>query len=239
MRICSRMTARIQQNSAMTVIAANIRTLRSEIPSHVKIVAISKNRSTEEIMEAYMTGQRIFGENRVQELVAKYHTLPGDIEWHMVGHLQTNKVKYIAPFISLIHSVDSLRLLQAIHTEGSRINRVIPCLLQVYIASEETKFGFDRDELLQVLASPVFHTLSNVAVTGVMGMASFTTDMKTVAKEFRYLASVFRELKNTYFPQPEFREISMGMSGDYKTAISEGATMVRIGNLIFGSGCQV
>jgi hypothetical protein len=219
----------------MTVIANNIITLKKQIPSSIKLVAVSKTRSPEEILEAYGTGHRIFGENRVQELLSKKDTLPGDIEWHLIGHLQTNKVKYIAPFISMIHSVDSYRLLKAIDSEAKKINRVVDCLLQFHIAMEETKFGFSRNEALEMLESDSFRQIGSARVCGVMGMATFTDDMEVVKNEFRNLSYFFTELKEKYFKHtPAFRELSMGMSGDFKTAIEQGSTVVRIGSIIFG-----
>ena len=216
-------------------IAENIRRLKQELPAGVTLVAISKTKTREEIMQAYDTGHRVFGENKVQELVSKGEALPRDIEWHMVGHLQSNKVKYIAPFVSLIQSVDSMKLLRVINKEGSKNGRVIPCLLQFHITEEETKFGLDMQEAREMLDSPQFRDMTHVKILGVMGMATFTDRMEQVRKEFRKLAGIFRTLKNDYFRDDNsFREISMGMSGDYPVALEEGATMVRIGSLIFG-----
>jgi pyridoxal phosphate enzyme (YggS family) len=223
----------------MTGIAENLQSVRSEIPRHVTLVAISKTKSPAEILEAYQTGHRQFGENRVQELMAKQEVLPPDIEWHMVGHLQTNKIKYIVPFIHLIQSVDSMKLLTAIDKEGAKVRRLIPCLLQVFIASEENKFGFSMEELHQALSSPEYKLLRNISIRGVMGMATFTNDRDLTRREFRSLVACFHELQNRYFlNNTDFKEISMGMSGDYAIAIEEGATMVRIGSLIFGSRCN-
>jgi PLP dependent protein len=216
-------------------IRENINQLRSEIPGNIKIIAISKTKSPAQILEAYDTGHRHFGENRVQELTEKAAVLPGDIQWHMVGHLQTNKVKYIIPFISLIHSVDSLKLLCVINNESLKINKIQDCLLQVYIAREETKFGFSEDELVAILRSMEFGKLSNIRIAGLMGMATFTDDESVIREEFRNLAIIFKKIKTNFFPEQDFfRELSMGMSGDYKIAIEEGSTMVRIGTLIFG-----
>ncbi|HDR88566.1 MAG TPA: YggS family pyridoxal phosphate-dependent enzyme [Bacteroidetes bacterium] len=216
-------------------IAENIRHLKEELPAGVTLVAISKTKSPEEIMQAYETGHRVFGENKVQELVSKREALPLDIEWHMVGHLQSNKVKYLAPFVSLIQSVDSMKLLRVINKEGRKNGRVIPCLLQFHIAGEETKFGLDMQEAREMLDSSQFRELNHVKILGVMGMATFTDCMDQVRKEFRQLAGIFRTLKNDYFRNDDhFCEISMGMSGDYPVALEEGATMVRIGSLIFG-----
>lgn len=217
-------------------ISDNIQKLKSDIPAHVSIVAVSKRKSVEEITEAYDAGHRVFGENRVQELLEKQALLPGDIQWHMVGHLQTNKVKYIAGFVNLIHSVDSLKLLQTINREALKVNRVIPCLLQIHIAREDTKFGFSQEEIMELAGTPGFRSQENIRIDGVMGMASYTPDMEHVRSEFRYLSEVFRNLKDNYFASsPDFMEISMGMSGDYSVAVEEGSTMVRLGTLIFGA----
>jgi len=213
----------------------NINRLRSEIPGNVKIIAISKTKSAAEILEVYNTGHRLFGENRVQELTGKAAILPGDIQWHMVGHLQTNKVKYIIPFVSLIHSVDSLKLLSVINNESLKINKIQDCLLQVFIAREETKFGFSEAELVATLESQEFAQLNNIRIAGLMGMATFTDDNSIVREEFRNLAGIFKNVKEDFFPDGDyFRELSMGMSGDYQIAVEEGSTIVRIGTLIFG-----
>jgi len=201
----------------------------------VKLIAVSKTKPNEDIILLYNEGQRIFGENRVQELLSKYEALPKDIEWHLIGHLQTNKVKYIAPFVSLIHSVDSLNLLTEINRQAVKNNRVIDCLLQFHIAVEETKFGLDPDEAMSLLGSDDFKKMQNVRIVGVMGMASFTDKSEAVRQEFKHLKSIFSELKSNYFRTEEsFCEISMGMSGDYEIALEEGSTMVRIGSLLFG-----
>ncbi|MFC2098372.1 YggS family pyridoxal phosphate-dependent enzyme [Bacteroidota bacterium] len=216
-------------------ISDNLLKLRSEIPDEVSIVAVSKRKSVEDILEAYNEGQRVFGENRVQELIEKQPRLPGDIQWHMVGHLQTNKVKYLAGFTEMIHSADSLKLLQAISREASKAGRTISCLLQIHIASEESKFGFSKEEVLDLTEDPDFQSLTNIRIAGVMGMATFTEDMDRVRSEFRYLRGVFEDLKEKYFTEDQgFLEISMGMSGDYKVAIEEGSTMIRLGTVIFG-----
>ncbi|HDZ41693.1 MAG TPA: YggS family pyridoxal phosphate-dependent enzyme [Bacteroidetes bacterium] len=220
----------------MNEIAENIRLLKKELPDNVKLVAVSKTKTIEDIMEAYEAGHRIFGENRVQELLGKYEHVPGDIQWHMIGHLQRNKVKYIAGFIHLIESVDSEKLLREINKEGARAGRTIDCLLQFHIAREETKFGFSVEEARQMIESGVSEELRNVNIRGVMGMATFTEDMDRVRSEFVYLRSVFEELKEGFFQKKDdFCEISMGMSGDYKVALEEGSTMVRIGTAIFGA----
>ncbi len=203
---------------------------------HVTLVAVSKTKPAEDIMLLYRNGQRIFGENKVQEMVGKYELLPKDIQWHLIGHLQSNKVKYIAPFISMIHSVDSEDLLKVIHKEAKKYKRVIPILLQFHIATEETKFGLDVSEACQLLDNVKKNPLDGVKICGVMGMASFTEVKQQVLNEFKTLKKIFTMLKDSYFPDDEsFREISMGMSGDYMTAIEEGSTMVRIGSAIFGS----
>jgi len=219
----------------MSDIASNIISLKKQIPGSVKLVAVSKTRPVSDIMLSYNTGHRIFGENRVQELLSKKGNLPEDIEWHLIGHLQTNKVKYIVPFISLIHSVDSFRLLKTIDSESNKINRIVDCLLQFYIASEETKFGFTMEEAVGMIESDDFRRLHSVRLCGVMGMATLTGDMDQVRKEFRDLAGYFNVLKEKYFTGiPSFREKSMGMSGDFMIAIEEGSTIVRIGSIIFG-----
>ena len=216
-------------------VSDNLNKVRQHIPSSVTLVAISKTHPVEHVMEAYNAGQRIFGENKVQEMVSKYEVMPKDIQWHLVGHLQTNKIKYIAPFVSLIHSVDSLKLLTAINKEAVKANRVIDCLLQVYIAEEETKFGLSSDELKELLESEQYKQLTHVRICGVMGMATFTDNEAQVRKEFKNLKTIFTSLKNSYFPSIDsFKHISMGMSGDYAIAIDEGSTMIRVGSSIFG-----
>jgi pyridoxal phosphate enzyme (YggS family) len=217
-------------------IALNIRSVLDELPSKVTLVAISKTKPIEEIMEAYQTGHRIFGENKVQELTNKYEQMPKDIIWHMVGHLQSNKVKYIAPFVALIHSVDSLNLLKEIDKQAKKNNRIIDCLLEVHIAEEETKYGLGDDEVISIIGSPEIKTLENVRITGLMGMATYTDDNNQIRKEFRHLSTLFKTLKESHFAnKPEFGEISMGMSSDYLIAIEEGSTLVRVGSKIFGN----
>ena len=219
----------------MADIASNIKYLKEQIPPSVKLVAVSKTKPESDILEAYNTGHKIFGENRVRELLQKRENLPADIEWHMIGHLQGNKVKLIVPFISMIHSADSMRLLKTIDLEASGVNRIVNCLLQIHIAEEETKFGFSMDEIHEMSRSEDFRKLYSLRICGVMGMATFTDDSVRIRNEFRYLAHCYNELKRDYFAdKPEFREISMGMSGDFKIAIGEGSTIVRIGSLIFG-----
>jgi PLP dependent protein len=216
-------------------IIKNLNTIKESIPSQVKLIAVSKTYPTERILEIYNSGHKIFGENKAQEIIDKQPQLPDDIEWHFIGHLQTNKVKYIAPFISMIHSIDSLKLLKEINKEALKNNRIIDCLLEMYIASEESKFGLDMNEAVQILESAEFKSLSNIRICGVMGMATYTDDTTLVRKEFKTLKFYFTQLKEKYFPGENFfKEISMGMSGDYTIAIEEGSTIVRIGTAIFG-----
>jgi PLP dependent protein len=216
-------------------IAENIDQIKANLHSGIKLIAVSKTKPSELIMEAYRNGQRAFGENKVQEMTRKQEELPKDIEWHFIGHLQTNKIKYIAPFVHLIHGVDSFKLLKSIDAEARKVTRIIPCLLQFYIAEEETKFGFSLEEAINMLNSPEIGTLKNISISGVMGMATFTDDSKQIRKEFAQLKTIFATLKSSYFPDiPEFREISMGMSADYQIAVEEGSTMIRIGSTIFG-----
>jgi pyridoxal phosphate enzyme (YggS family) len=216
-------------------IADHILKIKKQLGENVCLVAVSKTKTIQEIKEAYEAGQRVFGENKVQELSEKYEYLPRDIEWHFIGHLQTNKVKYIAPFISLIHSVDSFKLLKTIDREGKKNNRKIKCLLQFHIAEEETKFGFDLSEAVNVLSSSEFSELEWIEICGVMGMATNTNDEAQIRKEFKVLKNIFMQIKGQFFDkQDSFSEISMGMSGDYQIAVKEGSTMVRIGSLIFG-----
>jgi len=216
-------------------IAENLANLKRELPETARLVAISKTKPNEDIMEAYEAGQRVFGENRVQELTEKYEDLPKDIIWHMVGHLQSNKVKYIAPFVHLIHGVDKPKLIKEIDKQGRKNNRVVDVLLQFHIAEEETKFGFNYEEAEQMINDSNFREYEYVRICGVMGMATFTDDESQIRKEFKELAQIFQNLKKKYFEDaPYFKEISMGMTNDYKIALEEGATLVRIGSLIFG-----
>lgn len=216
-------------------IAENIEKVKAGLPANVQLVAVSKTKPAELLMEAYNYGQRAFGENKVQEMVWKYEELPKDIKWHFIGHLQSNKVKFIATFVHLIHGVDSFKLLKAIDAEAKKMDRVIPCLLQFHIAEEETKFGLSIEEAADILKSDEFKLLKNISVSGVMGMATYTDDENQVRKEFACLKTYFEKLKTDYFSEvPDFREISMGMSGDYLIAVEEGSTMVRIGSTIFG-----
>lgn len=216
-------------------ISSILSSIKTDLPDHVRLVAVSKFHPVEMIEEAYHAGQRIFGENHVQEMTQKHELLPKDIEWHFIGHLQTNKVKYIAPFVSLIHSVDSFKLLKEINKQAEKSQRVISCLLQIHIAQEETKFGFSFDECRTMLQEEEWKTLTHVQLCGVMGMATFTDDVQEVRNEFRSLKKFFDEIKENYFSNNDaFHEISMGMTDDYPIAIEEGSTLIRIGTKIFG-----
>lgn len=216
-------------------IKSNLEEILKQIPENVKLVAVSKTLPVVSIIEVYNTGHRVFGENKAQELINKQPSLPEDINWHFIGHLQRNKVKQIVPFVSMIESVDSERLLKEISKEGAKSKRVIDCLLQFHIATEDTKFGFDRQEAFDMLGSKEFKTLSHVRICGVMGMATWTEDTTLIRNEFRSLSVIFQELKEKFFPDSKFfKEISMGMSGDYKIAIEEGSTIIRVGSAIFG-----
>lgn len=218
------------------MIKENLRKVKESIPKDVTLVAVSKTKPNEDLMEAYEAGQRILGENRVQELVDKAEALPKDIEWHMIGHLQRNKVKYIAPFVNLIHGVDSVRLLKEINKQGKKNKRIIDVLLQFHIATEETKFGFDFEEAKELLESSEFPELQHINIRGVMGMATFTEDKEKVRDEFRTLNNYFLVLKSHFFKfNDNFQVISMGMSNDYQIAIVEGSNMIRIGSSIFGA----
>ena len=225
-------------------ISNNLNTIKSQLPSHVTLVAVSKTKPVSDLMEAYNAGQRIFGENYVQELVEKHEQMPKDIQWHFIGHLQSRKVKLIAPFVSLIHGVDSLKLLQEINKQAAKNNRVIDCLLQIHIAEEESKFGLDEEELNEILKQ-VQHdkdNLKNIRIVGLMGMATFTQNQNQIEKEFKHLKTIFDTITsrtdaiNRVSPENiDIKILSMGMSGDYQLAISCGSTMVRIGSSIFGS----
>ncbi len=218
----------------MPDIAENIKYIKSQLPASVKLVAVSKTKPVSDIMTAYNAGQRIFGENRVPELISKKDLLPNDIDWHFIGHLQSNKVKSLVPFVNMIESVDSFKLLQIINAEALKSDKIVDCLLQIHIATEETKFGFSMKELNEGFNVDIFN-LKNVKICGVMGMATFTSDNEKIKSEFVYLRECFNSLKEKYFrSEPHFKEISMGMSGDYELAVKEGSTMVRIGSLIFG-----
>jgi pyridoxal phosphate enzyme (YggS family) len=221
-------------------IAAHLTDIKGKIPQYVTLVAVSKTKSNAEIMEAYNAGQRVFGENRVHEMAEKYPELPNDIRWHMIGHLQSKKVKLVAPFVSMIQSVDSLKLLQVINREGEKNERVIDCLLQIFIATEESKYGLEMGEVHEIFSSGEILEMKNIGIRGVMGMATFTDEEAILRREFKLLKEAFVEIKNTYFSDDDgFKEISMGMSGDFPVAIEEGSTMVRIGSLIFGARCSV
>ena len=217
------------------MISENLSKVKTNLPSEVTLVAVSKTKPNEAILEAYETGQRIFGENRVQELVDKYETLPKDIEWHMIGNLQTKKVKYIAPFVSLIHGVDSFKLLKEINKRAKNEERIIDVLIQFHIAQEDTKSGFTFDEAKEMFEEAEFVELENINVRGVMGMATFTDNKEKIQDEFRTLNNYFEVFRSHYFKfNEEFSVISMGMSGDYEIAVGEGSNMVRIGSTIFG-----
>ncbi len=217
-------------------IQERLTTFLQTIPNSVQLVAVSKTKPDEMILEAYNSGQRVFGENKVQDLAAKSPRLPNDIQWHFIGHLQRNKVKYVAPFVSMLHGVDSLKLLIEINKQAAKNERTIQCLLQFHIAEEETKFGLNLMEAEELISDERFAQLDNVQIAGVMGMATYTSDMEQVRKEFRQLKQHFQFLKNKYFlNNPAFKEISMGMSADYQIAIEEGSTMIRIGTKIFGT----
>jgi pyridoxal phosphate enzyme (YggS family) len=217
-------------------IAENIKSLKKETELiNVTLIAVSKTKPVEDVLEAYNTGQRLFGENMVQELVEKYEQLPKDIEWHLIGHLQSNKVKYIAPFISMIQSVDSLKLLQEINKHAEKHNRIIDCLLQVYIADEETKFGLGFDEVIELLRSEEFTALKHVKIRGLMGIATNTDNEKQIKDEYYELKTFFDGIKQSFFRKDKsFDTLSMGMSSDYKVAIEQGSNMVRLGSTIFG-----
>lgn len=217
------------------MIAENLQNIKAKLPANVTLAAVSKTKPNEDILEAYQAGQRIFGENKVQELTQKYEALPKDIQWHMIGHLQTNKVKYIVPFVSLIHGVHKFKLLKTINSEAEKVDRVVNVLLQFHIAEEDTKFGFSIEEVQEMLGWVEFHKLKNIDICGVMGMATHTDDTEKIRDEFRTLNNYFELLKSQFFKySASFNIISMGMSGDYPIAIEEGSNMVRIGSAIFG-----
>lgn len=218
------------------MIKENLNRIKATIPSGVALVAVSKTKPVSDLQEAYDAGQRLFGENHALEMRDKHLALPTDIQWHFIGHLQTNKIKYIIPFVTIIHSIDSATLLEAVNKEAKKHERIVDCLLQFHIAQEETKFGLDLEEARQLLDSEAFKAMQHVRICGVMGMATFTDDHDEVRKEFKHLKAIFDTLKTEYFAnQPQFKEISMGMSEDYPIAIEEGATLVRIGSKIFGA----
>lgn len=215
-------------------IQSNLNTIKKSLPEHVTLVAVSKTKPVSDLMQAYEAGQRIFGENKIQEMTEKWEQMPKDIQWHMIGHVQSNKVKFMSPFVSLIHGVDSLKLLQEINKQALKNNRTIDCLLQIYIAEEESKFGLDESELNELLTSVEFKELKNIRILGLMGMATFTEDQNQIKKEFEHLKSIFDSIKELKTENCELNIISMGMSGDYQLAIECGSTMVRIGSSIFG-----
>ena len=220
----------------MSHIQEEIQTIKAGLPESVRLVAVSKFHPIEALQEAYEGGQRIFGESKVQEMTQKYEALPKDIEWHFIGHLQTNKIKYMAPYVALIHGVDSYKLLSEINKQAAKAGRIIPCLLQIHIAQEETKFGFSTDECRTMLEEGNWSQLKNVQIAGVMGMATNTEDEAQIKREFSTLSAFFQEVKETYFKEvSSFKEISMGMSDDYPIAIEEGSTLIRIGSRIFGA----
>ncbi len=224
----------MQKNINMEI-RNNLLGFLATIPKNVKLVAVSKTKPNEAVQEAYDAGQRIFGENKVQDLTAKADLLPKDIDWHFIGHMQTNKVKYIAPFVKMIHAVDSIKLLKEINKQALKNNRVIDCLLQFHIATEDSKFGMNMLEAEELLKNNELQNLNNINIVGVMGMATFTDDTQQIRTEFKHLVSCFNILKSDYFNNnANFKEISMGMSGDYKIAIEEGSTIIRIGTKIFG-----
>ncbi|WP_455607111.1 YggS family pyridoxal phosphate-dependent enzyme [Bacteroides sp.] len=216
-------------------IADNLQQVLNELPEGVRLVAVSKFHPDEAIEEAYRSGQRVFGESKVQEMTAKYESLPKDIEWHFIGHLQTNKIKYIVPYVALIHGIDSYKLLVEVNKQAEKAGKVVNCLLQLHIAEEETKFGFSFDECRDMLAEGEWKTLSNIQLCGLMGMATNTDDNEQIKKEFCSLSSFFKEVKDSWFADTEaFRELSMGMSHDYHQAIAAGSTLIRVGSKIFG-----
>jgi pyridoxal phosphate enzyme (YggS family) len=216
-------------------IAGNIETIKKNLPKGVKLVAVSKTKPNPDILEAYYSGHKFFGENKVQDLVQKYEQLPKDIEWHFIGHPQTNKVKLIAPFVHLIHGVDSIKLLKVIDSEAKKNHREIACLFQFHIAEEDTKFGLTLNEAREILDNNEFKSLNNVVIAGVMGMATYTENSEQIRNEFKLLNTIFKALKNEYFSGVKsFTEISMGMSDDYQIAIEEGSTLIRVGSKIFG-----
>lgn len=213
-------------------ISDNLKKYKSQLPENVTLVAVSKTKPITVLQEAYQAGQRVFGENKIQEMVEKWEQLPKDISWHMIGHVQTNKVKYMAPFVSLIHAVDSLKLLKEIDKQALKNDRTINCLLQIKIAEEDSKYGLDKQDALTLIASQAYKDLKNVKVVGLMGMATFTEDATQIAQEFTSLQTFYKKVHKT---NPTFKTLSMGMSGDYLIAIEKGSTMVRIGSAIFGA----
>lgn len=221
-------------------IAENLLKIKNKLPKGVTLVAVSKTKPSSDILEAYQTGHRIFGENKIQEMVGKYKELPKDIEWHMIGHIQRNKVKYMASFVSLIHAVDSLRLLKEINKQALKHDRVINCLLQIKIASEETKFGLTETEVTNLLASEELKSLQNIKIEGLMGMATFTSDKNQLQKEFGLLKNIFDSICQQKTENCQLNTLSMGMSDDYPIALENGSTMIRVGSSIFGKrACSI
>ncbi len=219
----------------MNNIADHIKQILTELPQGVRLVAVSKYHPADAIAEAYHAGQRIFGESKVQEMSTKYELLPKDIQWHFIGHLQSNKIKYMAPFVTLIHGIDSFKLLEEVNKQAAKCNRVIKCLLQIHIAQEDTKFGFNAEECRAMLTAGDWKSLKNIEICGLMGMATYTEDVEEIRNEFHYLHELFLEVKQNWFDQSSnFCELSMGMSDDYQLAIEQGSTLVRIGSKIFG-----
>lgn len=216
-------------------IQENLLQIKSQLPSNITLVAVSKTKPVEDLMEAYNAGQRIFGENKIQEMTEKWQQMPKDIEWHMIGHVQSNKVKYMVPYVKLIHGVDSLKLLKEINRQAVRWRKNINCLLQIHIAEEETKFGLNENELIELLNSDEFKEMTNIKVIGLMGMATFTDNQEQIKKEFQNLKNIFDKLQKLETLNLKLETLSMGMSGDYQLAIDCGSTMVRIGSSIFGT----
>ena len=224
------------KHTLMSNIQAEIQAIRQELPEGVRLVAVSKYHPVGALIDAYEGGQRIFGESKVQEMTQKHETLPKDIEWHFIGHLQKNKVKYIAPYVALIHGIDSYKLLAEVDKQAEKTGRIIPCLLQIHIAQEETKFGFTPNECMDMLDDGMWRTLTHVQIAGLMGMATYTDNHEQIKQEFSTLSSLFHKLRDTHFKdEPSFCELSMGMSGDYPYALEYGATLVRVGSAIFGN----
>lgn len=219
----------------MPTIADNIAQIEKGLKQETRLIAVTKTKPEEVLMEAYNAGCKRFGENKVQEMTAKYEALPKDIEWHMIGHLQTNKVKYMAPYVTLVHSVDSFKLLKEINKEAAKNDRIIPCLLQIFIAQEETKFGLSEEEAREIITSPELSDLQNIRIAGLMGMASNTEDEQVVRAEFKGLKALFESFKSYQNEQVSMQELSMGMSADYTIAMEEGSTLIRVGSSIFGS----
>jgi pyridoxal phosphate enzyme (YggS family) len=215
-------------------IRENLLKIEATIPPNVTLVAVSKTKPVSDLIQAYEAGQRVFGENKIQEMTEKWEQMPKDIHWHMIGHIQSNKVKYMAPYVSLIHGVDSLKLLEEINKQAQKNNRIIDCLLQLHIAEEETKFGLNEEELNELLQSEIFRNLKNIKIVGLMGMATFTENQTQIKKEFQHLKTIFDNLQQRTTHNLQLTTLSMGMSGDYQLAIECGSTMVRIGSSIFG-----